>query len=191
MFHRQTTARIAVLRIGWHSAMNARSIIELVICVKKKASFGYNETLAQDYMPLSKEEALKRGFRWQDKTTGTYRKETIKEGQVPETIVEVSEDILNEILVCEKCKKNFRITKSEFDFYKRMHLPLPHKDFECRHKDRMSKRNPRKLWHRKCMCKNPKHPHLDIGCPSEFETSYAPGRPEVVYCEECYNKEVY
>ena len=28
-------------------------------------------------------------------------------------------------------------------------------------------------------------------CKKEFETSYAPDRPEIVYCESCYNKEVY
>lgn len=146
------------------------------------APFSYNETLAQDYFPLTKEEALKRGFKWQEKTTGTYDKETIKENQMPETIGEVTEGILKEILVCENCKKNFRITKSEFDFYKRMNLPLPHKDFECRHKERMSKRNPRKLWHRKCMKE---------GCQNEFETTYSPDRPETIYCEKCYQQEVY
>ena len=146
------------------------------------APFSYNETLAQDYFPLTKEEALKRGFKWQEKTTGTYDKETIKENQMPETIGEVTEGILKEILVCENCKKNFRITKSEFDFYKRMNLPLPHKDFECRHKERMSKRNPRKLWHRKCMKE---------GCQNEFETAYSPDRPETIYCEKCYQQEVY
>ncbi|MBU1728238.1 hypothetical protein KKA39_02965 [Patescibacteria group bacterium] len=146
------------------------------------APFGYNETLAQDYIPLKKEEALKRGFSWQEKITGTYGKETIKKSEIPSSIENIDESILKEILVCEECNKNFRITEAELSFYKRMHLPLPHKDFECRHKDRMLKRNPRKLWHRKCMKE---------GCKNEFETSYAPDRPEIVYCEDCYKKEVY
>lgn len=146
------------------------------------APFSYNETLAQDYFPLTKDETIKRGFKWQDKTTGTYGKETIKENEIPDTIEEVTENILKEILVCEECKKNFRITKAELDFYKRMHLPLPHKDFECRHRERMSKRNPRKLWHRKCMKEN---------CNNEFETAYSPDRTEIVYCENCYNNEIY
>lgn len=154
------------------------------------APFCYNETLAQDYFPLTKEGALKRGFSWQEKTTGTYGKETIKEGKIPETIGEVTENILKEILVCEDCKKNFRITKSEFDFYKRMNIPLPHKDFECRHKERMLKRNPRKLWHRACMCDKTNHEHKGK-CQNEFETSYSPDRPETVYCERCYQQEVY
>jgi len=146
------------------------------------APFGYNETLAHDIFPLNKEEAIKRGFYWQEKTTGTYGKETIKKGGIPNSIEEVDDKIIDEILVCESCDKNFRITKTELDFYKRMNIPLPHKDFECRHKERMSKRNPRKLWHRKCMKEN---------CQNEFETAYTPSSPEIVYCESCYNKEIY
>lgn len=155
------------------------------------APFGFNETLGFDYYPMTKEEARARGFNWQDQTTGTYGKETIKEENMPETILEVNEDILNEILVCKDCKKNFRITKSELDFYKRMNLPLPHKDFECRHKDRMKKRNPRKLWHRSCMCEKENHTHGTEKCAVEFETSYSSDRSEIVYCEKCYQQEVY
>lgn len=148
----------------------------------KLAPFAYNETLAYEYFPLTKEVAIERGFRWQDKTTGTYGKETIKKGEIPNSIEKVTDKILEEILVCEKCNKNFRITKAELDFYRRMNLPLPHKDFECRHQDRIAKRNPHKLWHRKCMKE---------GCPNEFETSYSPDRLEIVYCEQCYQQEVY
>ncbi len=155
------------------------------------APFGFNETLGYDYYPITKEESIKRGFNWQNQTTGTYGKETIKEKDMPKTIGEVTENILNEILVCKDCKKNFRITKSELDFYKRMNIPLPHKDFECRHQDRMKKRNPRKLWHRSCMCEVKNHQHGTEKCENEFETSYSPDRPEIVYCETCYQQEVY
>jgi hypothetical protein len=148
----------------------------------KLSPFGFNETLGYDYYPITKDYAKEKGFNWQENTTGTYNKETIKNEDIPQTITEVKEDILDQILVCKDCKKNFRITKGELDFYKRMNIPLPHKDFECRHKDRMLKRNPRKLWHRKCMKE---------GCNNEFETSYDPERPEVVYCESCYQQEVY
>ncbi len=154
------------------------------------APFGYNETLAHDFFPLTKEEAVKRGFTWQEKTTGTYGKETIKKGEIPNTIENMDDKILNEILVCEDCDKNYRIIKAELDFYKRMHLPLPHKDFECRHKERISKRNPRKLWHRQCMCEKENHGH-EKNCQNEFETAYSLNRPEKVYCETCYQKEIY
>lgn len=159
--------------------------------------FGYNETLAKDYFPLSKKEAEEKGFRWQDIETGTYGKETIKKDKMPNTIEEVSDTIINEVLVCEECGRNFRITKAELVFYRKMHLPLPRKDFECRHQTRMAKRTPRKLWHRACQCNTGKayknttaHFHAEKPCPNEFETSYAPERKEIVYCEKCYLAEV-
>jgi hypothetical protein len=157
----------------------------------KISPFGHNETLAQEYFPITEKEAKEKGFNWQNQTSGTYGKETIKEENMPETIGEITEDILNQVLVCKDCKKNFRITKGELDFYKRMSISLPHKDFECRHQDRMEKRNPRKLWHRSCMCDKENHIHGTEKCKNEFETSYAPDRPEIVYCETCYNKEIY
>ena len=57
------------------------------------------------------------------------------------------------------------------------------------------------MWHRKCTCAGEKsensvytntaqHFHENGHCPNEFETSYAPERPEIVYCEQCYNAEV-
>lgn len=152
---------------------------------------GYNETLAQEYFPLTEKEAKEKSFNWQTHPSGTYGKETIKEKDMPETIGEVSEKILDEVLACKNCKKNFRLTKGEFDFYKRMNLPLPHKDFECRHQDRMKKRTPRRLWHRACTCEEKSHFHGNQKCQNEFETAYAPERPEKVYCETCYQLEVY
>src|SRR3989344_4930995 len=152
--------------------------------------FPYNDTLAQEYYPLTETEAKNLGYEWQTKASGTYGKETIAEKDMPATIGEGSEDILNQVLVCKDCKKNFRITRAEFDFYKRMNLPLPHKDFECRHQDRMKKRNPRKLWPRSCMC-DKSHPlHSGAKCENKFETAYSPDRKETVYCETCYQQEV-
>lgn len=146
------------------------------------APFSYNESLIQDFFPLSKEEAIKRGYSWQEKTTGTYDKETIKKGSIPDSIKNIDEKILNEIFVCEDCDKNFKIIEPELTFYKKMGLPLPRKDFECRHQDRMSKRNPMKLWHRECMKE---------GCDTKFETTYSPEKKEVIYCEKCYQQEIY
>jgi len=62
-------------------------------------------------------------------------------------------------------------------------------------------RGPVRLWMRKCQCAGSKsenglykntvpHFHKDGRCPNKFETSYAPDRKEIVYCEQCYNAEV-
>jgi CxxC-x17-CxxC domain-containing protein len=44
----------------------------------------------------------------------------------------------------------------------------------------MKLRNPRKLFDRKC-----------DKCGIDIKTTYSPDRSEIVYCEECYNKEIY
>jgi hypothetical protein len=153
--------------------------------------FGYNESLSQDFFPLGKDEAIKRGYKWQDKTTGTFNKETIQKGEVPNSIESVDENILDEILVCEDCNKNYKIVEAELSFYKRMRLPIPHKDFECRHKDRMNKRNGMELWKRSCMCEMKNHHnHSEGKCVEKFETTYSPERKEIIYCETCYQQEV-
>jgi hypothetical protein len=82
-----------------------------------------------------------------------------------------------------------------------MNLPLPRLCPNCRHYQRLKQRNPLKLWKRKCMCRGQtsvngvykntiEHFHGKEPCPNEFETTYAPERPEIVYCEKCYLDEV-
>ncbi len=89
---------------------------------------------------------------------------------------------LKEVVKCNSCKNAFRIIEAELKFYRRFLIPLPHICFNCRHIERRKKINHLKLWHRKCM---------NNGCKNEFETCYAPERPEKVYCEKCYQNEVY
>src|SRR3989344_1315366 len=82
--------------------------------------FGYNETLAKEYFPLTKSEAIKSGFQWQDKATGIFGQETIKSYMMLSRIEDVPDSFINEVLLCEECNRNFRITKFELDFYRRM-----------------------------------------------------------------------
>ncbi|EKD93283.1 MAG: hypothetical protein ACD_28C00186G0003 [uncultured bacterium] len=99
---------------------------------------------------------------------------------VPEKIDEVSDEITQQILRCKQTEKLYKITPQELRFYRTMRLPVPLLCPEERHAQRMGKRNPNRLWNRTC-----------DACGQAIETSYAPDRPEKVYCEECYLKEVY
>lgn len=158
--------------------------------------FAYNETQAQDYFPLTKEQALEKGYRWRDKHTNEYVV-TIKAQDLPDSLDEVSDSITSEVISCmhegkcnDRCSAAFRITIDELNLYKRLGVPLPRLCFGCRHEARLRMRNPMKLWHRQCMC-DKNHAHHEGKCSVEFETSYAPERPEIVYCEKCYQAEVY
>ena len=158
--------------------------------------FAYNETVAQDYFPLTKEEALKKGYKWRDRKINEYVI-TIQAEDLPDDLKDVPNSIISEIIGClhkgkcqDRCKRAYKITEDELNLYKRLGVPLPRLCFFCRHENRLRMRNPMKLWHRSCMCDKKNHEHTGK-CNIEFETSYAPNRPEIIYCEKCYQKEVY
>lgn len=149
----------------------------------------YNETQGNFYMPLTKEEVLSRGWHWEDTLVGVFGKGTIEPENIPDSINDVTDEALKEVYTCMECSKNYNIIPDEFTFYKREVLPLPRKCPDCRYRRRFVLRPARELWHRQCMCTKENHNHSSK-CSNEFETSYAPDRPEIVYCEGCYQKEV-
>ncbi|MCR4328409.1 MAG: hypothetical protein NUV53_02715 [Patescibacteria group bacterium] len=164
------------------------------------SGFGYNETVAQEYFPLTEAEAKMKGFPWWDKPPGTRGKETLKPYQIPDTIEEVQDSLAKEILVCG-CGRNYRIVGYELDLYRKMGVPIPRECPECRHLNRNKIAGERKLWKRKCTCagekssnslytNTSKHFHDTEECPNHFETPYAPERKEIVYCKNCYQAEV-
>jgi len=75
----------------------------------------------------------------------------------------------------DKNSKNFKIQKTELNFYQKNNLPTPTKHPDQRYQERMALRNPQKLWSRNCM-----------KCDKKIITSFAPDRPEIIYCKECY-----
>ncbi len=174
--------------------------------------FAYNESMAQDYFPLEKEEALKRGYSWYDRPVVQHNI-TLTSDTLPKTISETEDGIVERVIQCktqesdEEKRKNplctiaFKIVSLELALYRKLGVPIPEYCFPCRRTKRFAFRNPRKLWHRKCQCagrssennvykNSAKHFHGEGKCLNEFETSYAPERPEIVYCEACYNAEV-
>ncbi len=171
------------------------------------SSFRYNETLSQEYFPLDRETALHKGYIWRENTERKYEI-TISADELPDHIRDVSDEIVQAIVGCahkgecdERCSTAFRITPAELAFYRHMNLALPRFCPNCRHYTRLKTKNSIQLWQRKCTCVGQKsengtytntaiHFHGDNPCPNKFETSYAPERPEIVYCESCYNSEV-
>ncbi|MCF7812582.1 hypothetical protein K9M59_03230 [Candidatus Gracilibacteria bacterium] len=134
--------------------------------------FAYNETVAQEYFPLTKKEALSRGYQWRDPDGKQYQAQTYT---IPENIEQVLDSVCEQLLACRECGKNYKIQKAELKFYRKMNIPIPQECPDCRHHNRMKLRNPRKLWQREC-----------DQCGTEIQTTFAPDRPEEVSCEKCY-----
>ncbi|MFA6918180.1 MAG: hypothetical protein WC285_05130 [Candidatus Gracilibacteria bacterium] len=138
----------------------------------ERSPFAYNETMAQIYYPLTKEEALRAGYKWKDPDPKEYIPQKVS---LPERIADVGDEILDEILACEETGKNFKIQKIELDFYRKMGLPLPRFCPDQRYLRRIELRNPRRLCNRNCQ-----------KCGKEIITTYPSGNKAIVYCEECY-----
>ncbi|MDD5721403.1 MAG: hypothetical protein PHT16_03080 [Candidatus Pacebacteria bacterium] len=148
------------------------------------SDFAFNETAAADFFPLSKEEVLAKGYKWKDREEKNY-KTTIKSSELPETISETDDSILKEIIECEEKNNSksvgaYKITENELSFYRKMDLPLPHASFYIRHMRRLAKRSPFRLIKRFCS-------KCNIEAETVYDESYAP----IIYCEKCYQQEVY
>ncbi|MBU0647834.1 hypothetical protein KJ855_01495 [Patescibacteria group bacterium] len=156
--------------------------------------FGYNETMANYYYPLNKEEAAKLGAKWQDNDYGIKYDGLFYEPHEDINKYVSSQDevdkLLAGILKCSVSGKPFRIMPVEMVFYLKQKLPIPNKHYDVRFQERFNMSNPRKLYKRQCDCILGEHGHDNNRCPNEFETTYAPDRKESVYCEGCYRKSV-
>lgn len=144
------------------------------------APFGYNETVAQDFMPLTKEEALKQWFTWSEYEEPFPQAEKMLQADELPSIQEVTDDILRQAIICEVSKKPFKIIKQELDFYRAHSIPLPRRHPDQRYADRMSLRPWRELYLRTC----------DI-CAIEILSAYPQETKFQVLCEQCYNKKIY
>lgn len=147
----------------------------------KLSPFGYNETKAQEFYPLTKKEAEKRGWKWSDYETPVSKDiKTIPASRLPDNVKDVPDEILKWAIECEETGKPFKIIPQELKFYRAKGLPIPHFSPKVRHQKRVALQNPRNLHERKC-----------DECQKDIRSTYAPDRPEKVYCEECYLKTVY
>jgi hypothetical protein len=148
---------------------------------KELSPFAYNEAIVNEYMPLTKEEAISKGYKWRDDIPFSTGQETIKYSELPTDPKNFSADLLKQVLKCESCTRNYRLIDREVNFYKNTGLLIPSMCFNCRHARRMGLRNKRYLWPGKC-----------AHCGADFETSYGPEEQKNlnIFCEKCYLEEM-
>ncbi len=151
--------------------------------------FAYNETLAYQFFPKTKEEIAALGMGWYEGESNQYAI-TKKGSDLPDTIAETDDSILKEVIGCLECGKAFKVVQGELDLMRKLNLPLPSFCSRCREKARFARTNPPRLYDRTC-----------AKCAKPIKTSYSPGppsaegfgearRPEIIYCEQCYQAEI-
>lgn len=96
--------------------------------------FAYNTTLAHEYSPLTKEDALKQGLMWHDEKPKTAKG----------------------ALICEKSNEPYQIIPQEAKFYTKFNLPAPLTCPEQRYQDINKFRPPNLLRKTECStCQKP------------------------------------
>ncbi len=146
--------------------------------------FPYNETAAADFYPITKEEIIESGYEYRELERRNYNV-TIKNIDLPDSIDKIQDSILNEVIECgdkdnPKSVGAFRITQNELSFYRKMDLPIPKYSFNIRHLNRFNKRPKLETIKRNC-----------TKCNLEVETVYTKEYSPILYCEKCYQQEVY
>tara|TARA_Y100000310_G_C20588758_1_gene766841 strand:+ start:532 stop:1011 length:480 start_codon:yes stop_codon:yes gene_type:complete len=144
------------------------------------SAFGYNETMAQTFFPLKKEEVQDQKWQWSDYEMPVEAEKTIPAAALPDGASDVPDEVLDWAILCKETSKPFKIVRKELEFYRGQGLPLPRRHPDQRHADRFAYKNPYRLWKRNC-----------AKTGEEIWTSYAPERPEIVYSEEAYKAEIY
>lgn len=141
--------------------------------------FAYNESLAQQYYPLTKNEAVTQGWKWKDETDIAG----LSEIQSPPDFIEnLNEEDSEKIFSCANCKKKFRLTKEEIRFCKKQDIAAPNHCFKCRHYDRAIVRDTRKL--QEILCGK---------CGQKIVTTTTNNKQnetEEIFCEKCFQNEI-
>lgn len=141
---------------------------------QQHSPYGYNHSVAADYYPLSREEALNKGLRWDDYLNPSIQAEEFIEAWELSQIKDEAQ-LRTLPIKCRATGRFFKLNEQELDFYRNNALPLPEFHPEVRHLKRLSKRNPRKLQQRPCS-----------HCLRTLLSTYPDSNKSPVLCDECY-----
>jgi len=141
---------------------------------------GYNLSLAHMMFPMSKDEALKFGAKWEEVNEPHYEN-TISGNDLPDAIDQVSDEIVKQRILCPETKLSYNITQQELSFYREHKIPLPTRHFDWRTLERF-KPFSLMVMPQKGTC---------YYCKKEIEHYYAPELGfQKIACLECYQREV-
>ena len=138
--------------------------------------FPYNESIVNEYMPITEAEARRRGLRWE--TRPSYEAPPAGSSSVPERITEATDETLREVFYCQATHKPYKVIAAEIEFCRRMGLPLSPLCPDERHLRRMALRASRELAQVRCS-----------NCDVELETAHVPPYAGKVFCAKCCEKQ--
>lgn len=144
------------------------------------STFAYNGSDVDYIYPLEESEIKKIGALYQDNIdTDLTGLVVVTANELPDSITDVTDQILEQAIVCEETGKPFRIIKSELSFYRRNSIPLPTVHPYRRIKNMFV-----------YMGNNLSYADVCKSCGVEIQTIYIPNTGWKVYCKKCFQQEV-
>ncbi len=169
--------------------------------------YAYNETMAADWIPLTKDAVLAGGLKWKEQEERAYSPD-YKYEDIPDVITE-NDFLVGKVLECKnkgdathgKCTTAFRLIEQELQLYSKLGIPLPDTCPNCRTYERLAVMKGFRLKDEQCHCKGVKdeagvhantgmHNHGTDACPNMFKTVYD-SNDGVIYCDHCYQQELH
>ncbi len=135
--------------------------------------FGYNETIANDFIQLERDQALRRGFTWRD--TPRHELGEPSADRPPDKIADCGIDLAKETFRCTVTGEPYRIISRELEFYLNNRIAPPRLSPAARHKRREALRFPARFRLSKC-----------ANCGCGVETNVPLELSGALRCEDCY-----
>ena len=141
---------------------------------------GYNLSLGQMQFPVTKDEAIKFGAKWEEAVEPHYEN-IISGDELPDTINQVGDEIIKQRILCPETKLSYNITKDELAFYREHGIPLPQRHFDWRTLDRFKPFS---------MMTNLQKGNCCF-CNKEIEHYYSPELNfQKISCLDCYQQKI-
>ena len=147
----------------------------------KFSAQAYNFSIASISFPLTDAEISKLGgYVAKDPESNAGEIKTLSENEIPPTIDEVKDDVINYGILCEVTGKPFRIIPSELAFYRKMKLPIPSVHPVVRMNDKAALVKIGRKYETVC-----------ANCGKFMYSVFDPKDNFIFYCEDCFKQEVY
>jgi hypothetical protein len=140
---------------------------------------GYNYSLAQMMFPMTKDEAITFGAKWEESEVAVHA--GIRSSDLPDRIEDVEDEITKQRIICPETGLSYNIAPAELAFYREHNIPLPRRHFDWRTFNRF---RPLTLMvePQKGVC---------IYCNKEIEHYYSPELGfKKIACVSCYQSNI-
>ena len=138
--------------------------------------YPYNRSMAMFRYPLTREEASRSDFNWSNyEPPPPEIAASSVELNIPDSIADVTDDIIGKTIFCSQSGKPFKIISQELAFYRRHSLPVPNLHPDERRRERAILVAPYKLFDRTC-----------VDCGKTMKSGYSLDVEPRVLCYSCW-----